>query len=117
MKLRSTIVLAGTLMAIIAPVASAHIAPDPQNQQSQPLSQVRDYAGLLRESAATASNVTENSYGASRPQTRPVRSNAKAKVAKTKIVSLNRESGNGTGPIVGAPDDDCTYMLNTPDCS
>jgi hypothetical protein len=78
MQLRSFILALGTALAIMTPVASAHIAPDPLNETSQPLSAVpHDYAGLDRRSTkvsigAVSGPTSENSFGASLPQTRKV---------------------------------------------
>jgi hypothetical protein len=89
MHLRTSLVLAGATLAIAGPTAGAALA--------------------------SRGPITENSNGASLPQTRHVgssRSNAKV----VRVVSGRIVVTSG-GPVVGAPDDDCTYMLNAPDCS
>ena len=92
MQLRSFILVAGTMLAIITPVASAQIAPDPLNETSQPLKAVKaaphDYAGLDKKvtrvsTRSTSGPTSENSYGASLPQTRPVGSGRANTIRRT----------------------------------
>jgi hypothetical protein len=111
MHLRTSIFVVGAVLAIVAPAATAQIAPDPQNEQSQPISNVaHDYAGLQRVSGLSWTGpLTENSFGSSLPQTRPttgtIRSNTKD--ARTKAA---------TNKALGYPDQNCFYAFAAPSC-
>jgi hypothetical protein len=88
MHLRTSLVLAGATLAIAGPAASA--AP------------------------ASHGPITENSNGASLRQTRLVGTSKRN--TKTVRVVCGRIVCASASTIVGAPKDDCPYVLNASDC-
>ena len=134
MQLRNSIVIVGATLAIVVPSAGAAVAPDPIGDGPGTATVVKHYTGVIKKVAHTTKAasratgpLTENSNGASRPQTRPVTASTTKKAAPIKKVAskpatrivVPRMIVAPPGPLLSSGNDgsdDCTtFMVNCTD--